>query len=368
MYTASSLAGRAGTAGLESQCIDDSRLIIRRLINLRRLPLLIAILTSLQPICIGRPIKSSLPVQFASQTSRQEGNSTTWKEFSSIEGRFSVLLPGTPSLDVTQIDTRAGQVPNYAYALATDAAVFVIMYSDMPAYSSEPARQREMLDAGRDRMLAGDKTLHIVSEADISLAGNLGREMVTQDESSISKARCFIVNGRIYVTMFVMETDRALKSRSATPTPENRTDLFEATAAKFLDSFKLTEGSRETLGEVDRLLRDLKENRKDIVVVFTVTDATQPGSSAGIVNGRAVHLVAPTYPAIARAAHASGSVSVKVVIDLEGNIAAAQVVAGHPLLQAAAIKAARESKFTPTQLNGKTVMVAGVIIYNFVAQ
>jgi hypothetical protein len=43
-------------------------------------------------------------------------------------------------------------------------------------------------------------------------------------------------------------------------------------------------------------------------------------------------------------------------------------VDGHPLLRAAAVKAARESKFTPTTLEGKPVMVNGIIIYNFVAQ
>ena len=47
---------------------------------------------------------------------------------------------------------------------------------------------------------------------------------------------------------------------------------------------------------------------------------------------------------------------------------AAQVLSGHPLLRAAAIKAARDSKFTPTQLEGKPVTVIGVIVYNFVAQ
>jgi hypothetical protein len=38
------------------------------------------------------------------------------------------------------------------------------------------------------------------------------------------------------------------------------------------------------------------------------------------------------------------------------------------LLQAAAVAAARASKFTPTKLSGQPVKVNGVIIYNFVAQ
>ena len=90
--------------------------------------------------------------------------------------------------------------------------------------------------------------------------------------------------------------------------------------------------------------------------------------SGGVLNGRAVHLVTPPYPAIARSAHASGAVQVQVLIDENGNVISAHAVSGHPLLQAAAVAAARASRFTPTKLSGQPVKVNGVIIYNFVAQ
>ena len=90
--------------------------------------------------------------------------------------------------------------------------------------------------------------------------------------------------------------------------------------------------------------------------------------SGGVMNGKAVHLVTPPYPAIARSAHASGAVQVQVLIDENGNVVSAHAVSGHPLLQAAAVAAAHASKFTPTKLSGQPVKVNGVIIYNFVAQ
>jgi protein TonB len=90
--------------------------------------------------------------------------------------------------------------------------------------------------------------------------------------------------------------------------------------------------------------------------------------SGGVLNGKAVHLVQPAYPPIARSAHASGQVVVQVLIDENGNVVAAHATSGHPLLQAAAVGAARSSKFTPTKLSGQPVKVNGVIIYNFVAQ
>ena len=90
--------------------------------------------------------------------------------------------------------------------------------------------------------------------------------------------------------------------------------------------------------------------------------------SGGVLNGKAVHLVQPPYPPIARSAHASGQVVVQVLIDENGSVVAAHATSGHPLLQAAAVNAARSSKFTPTKLSGQPVKVNGVIIYNFVAQ
>jgi len=90
--------------------------------------------------------------------------------------------------------------------------------------------------------------------------------------------------------------------------------------------------------------------------------------SGGVLNGKAVHLQQPPYPPIARQAHASGTVVVQVLIDENGNVVSAHATSGHPLLQAAAVAAARASKFSPTKLSGQPVKVTGIIQYNFVAQ
>ena len=88
--------------------------------------------------------------------------------------------------------------------------------------------------------------------------------------------------------------------------------------------------------------------------------------SGGVVNGKATNLVKPPYPAAARAVRAAGAVNVQVTIDETGNVISASAVSGHPLLRAAAVQAARSSKFSPTMLSGQAVKVTGVIVYNFV--
>lgn len=98
----------------------------------------------------------------------------------------------------------------------------------------------------------------------------------------------------------------------------------------------------------------------------TVTRPMPKGPiSGGVVNGKAVNLVKPTYPSQAKAVNASGVVNVQVVIDESGRVISATVVSGHPLLRAAAVASARASLFSPTMLSGKPVQVSGVIVFNF---
>jgi TonB family protein len=87
--------------------------------------------------------------------------------------------------------------------------------------------------------------------------------------------------------------------------------------------------------------------------------------SGGLLNGKAISLPRPPYPAIAKAAHASGTVVVQVTIDEGGSVTNARAVSGHPLLQASATQAAYQARFSPTLLAGKPVKVTGVLTYNF---
>ncbi|HEX8151461.1 MAG TPA: TonB family protein [Pyrinomonadaceae bacterium] len=87
--------------------------------------------------------------------------------------------------------------------------------------------------------------------------------------------------------------------------------------------------------------------------------------SGGLLNGKAVSKPLPAYPPVAKAASAQGTVAVQVVVDESGRVVSAQAVSGHPLLQQAAVAAARQAKFSPTMLSGKPVRVSGVITYNF---
>jgi len=103
-----------------------------------------------------------------------------------------------------------------------------------------------------------------------------------------------------------------------------------------------------------------------VTILGTTVDPTKHEKiEGGVLNGKALALPPPAYPPIARAAHAFGTVKVQVLIDEEGNVIGARAIEGHPLLQAAAVAAARQAKFSPTLLEGEPVRVTGVITYEF---
>jgi TonB family protein len=117
-----------------------------------------------------------------------------------------------------------------------------------------------------------------------------------------------------------------------------------------------------------QILKTEKEERREREEEPANEARSKARISGGVLNGKASSLPQPIYPAIARAARASGEVTVEVTVDEIGRVVSAHAVSGHPLLQAAALDAARRATFTPTRLEGEPVKVDGVLVYNFVTQ
>lgn len=98
-------------------------------------------------------------------------------------------------------------------------------------------------------------------------------------------------------------------------------------------------------------------------MMFVVPSPDAPPPMGGL--GSAIKRVEPVYPEAAKAAGAEGPVSVQIVIDEQGNVASARAVSGNPLLQAAAVDAARQWVFKPAGGTGRPAKVSGSISFNF---
>jgi len=75
--------------------------------------------------------------------------------------------------------------------------------------------------------------------------------------------------------------------------------------------------------------------------------------------------VRPVYPAIAQAAKVEGMVILEAVINERGTVERVRVLRSVPLLDAAAVEAVRNWRYTPTLLNGTPVSVLMTITLHF---
>lgn len=92
----------------------------------------------------------------------------------------------------------------------------------------------------------------------------------------------------------------------------------------------------------------------------------QPVRPGGNVRApQKIHHVAPTYPAIAQAARVEGTVILEALIDEEGSVREVKVLRSLPLLDASAVDAVRQWRFTPTLLNGVPVQVIMSVTVTF---
>lgn len=73
----------------------------------------------------------------------------------------------------------------------------------------------------------------------------------------------------------------------------------------------------------------------------------------------------PSYPPVARAAHVEGLVVIDAMIDEQGNVVQAKVLAGPSLLIQAALQAVANWRYQPTYLNGQAVALRTHIEVNF---
>ena len=75
--------------------------------------------------------------------------------------------------------------------------------------------------------------------------------------------------------------------------------------------------------------------------------------------------VQPIYPEYARAAGIQGVVIIEATIDEQGAVMDARILRSRPLLDAAALAAVKQWRYTPTLLNGVPVRVLMTVTINF---
>lgn len=167
---------------------------------------------------------SSKPVQF-------EDSKLEWKEFSSVPGKFSALFPKPAVLSVKPVKLSPKvEINLYIYSL-TSSAEYSVMYADYPIPTDNPTVAKNILDFGAEGAVASLQS-ELLEKKEITLDGNPGRYLKEKLKSGeILRVKMILVGQRLYQV--------AITTPSETGAAEESIKLYQKTADKFLDSFKL---------------------------------------------------------------------------------------------------------------------------------
>lgn len=156
--------------------------------------------------------------------------STTWNEFSSTEGRFKVLFPGTPQ----QTSMPAGSSGLMHVVSYQSAASYSAMYLDYFDPPKDLVAIIELLDNIRlgelDTVIKQGITPKLLSETSISLDGYPGRMLVLElSNNRIYRRKMLVVKNRVYIISSTAPKDEA-----------NTGNSYEALSLRFINSFSFT--------------------------------------------------------------------------------------------------------------------------------
>src|SRR4030042_4579780 len=132
-----------------------------------------------------------------------------WKEFSSANGKFSVMMPGEPQEQHETVKTAVGPVDLYMHILDVGTSAYIVGYSDYPEDLIKNSEVNILLEGARNGAISNIRGT-LVNEKDISIAGNPGKEFNFSvphrpelPNKGIGKSRIFLVGNRLYQCMVV---------------------------------------------------------------------------------------------------------------------------------------------------------------------
>ena len=148
----------------------------------------------------------------------------TWREFSSKEGRFSVLVPDTPSEQTQNLNTGVGAIDLHFFIVEQDGFQYLVSYNDYPAAMAREADADKVLDGARDGVVANVQG-RLLNEVKVWLADYPGRELRIRipEGRQAMRTRLYFVGNRLYQVGVLSAEDSAAADE----------------VSKFLNSFKL---------------------------------------------------------------------------------------------------------------------------------
>ena|SRR5947209_4196592 len=144
----------------------------------------------------------------------------TWQDYTSTEGRFSVLFPGTPTRELVRAPGRSGKVLATTFTAEAAGTTYSVAFEDFDGKQTP----EQVIDQSRADLSAG-KGGKLVKEKDVTAGDHKGKEFVA-DVPNRGKTymRFFVAGNRLYKVMAV-GTGKGPGERDV---------------VKFMDSFRIT--------------------------------------------------------------------------------------------------------------------------------
>lgn len=135
-----------------------------------------------------------------------------WKPFSSQEGGFTILMPGSPTEDQRNINTKVGAVPvNSFYVVRPNEALYGVAYADLPKEASLNTLDINQLLNSFASGFAQGSGGRVVSQKNIRLGNFPGREIRLQyQQGETGRGRIFLANQRLYQVVVITSKESSL--------------------------------------------------------------------------------------------------------------------------------------------------------------
>lgn len=123
----------------------------------------------------------------------------SWREFSQPEFGFSVRLPGEPFKNRVKVNPNDPRLDMHFWmAKGEGALIYQAAFQQLLAAPDDAAQIKILLDSFRDGVVSGAEG-KVVSEKQITLDGNPGRELRVKAENMKGVARIYLIGSRIYL-------------------------------------------------------------------------------------------------------------------------------------------------------------------------
>lgn len=286
---------------------------------------------------------------------RLQAQQESWEKLAPVGHSFTMLMPARAtqtSRRIPRADNVAAPIVTYQSVVGRKRYVAAVFLKASPSVNPAFPSLEKFINGLEHSFQGTDAANFLTFDRDVTVKGISGKQYRLRLGDYPGIAWVLESDGAFYALMVI------------------GADETDADAIRFLSSFSLgevnTDPALSGVTDADSTRgTSPAERTPDVNVPPEPWPQLLSPISGGVLNGKAITLGRPEYPAEARANGDSGTVKVQILIDELGNVMRAEAVEGPASLHAAAVAAALKSRFTPTRLMGQPIKVSGVIVFRF---